>query len=93
VAVEIKTGKFKPEYVGKMNFYLSALNNTVKLPEENPSIGIILCKTKDRTIVQYALKDTNKPMGVSTYQLKKILPKNLEKLLPSVKEIEANLDF
>ncbi|MFO0795009.1 MAG: PDDEXK nuclease domain-containing protein [Candidatus Brocadiaceae bacterium] len=66
VAIELKVGAFKPEYAGKMQFYLSALNDRAKLPEENPSIGIILCKDKSRTIVEYALKDTKKPIGVST---------------------------
>src|SRR3972149_1547901 len=66
VAIELKIGAFKPEYAGKMQFYLSVLNDIAKLPDENPSIGIILCKDKSRTIVEYALKDTKKPIGVAT---------------------------
>jgi len=62
VAVELKIGDFEPEYISKMNFYLSVLDEKVKMPDENPSIGIILCKNKDRSIVEYTLKDTNKPI-------------------------------
>jgi hypothetical protein len=75
VVIELKIGAFKPEYAGKMQFYLSALNDITKLPDENPSIGIILCKDKSRTIVEYALKDTKKPIGVSTYKLTEKLPR------------------
>src|SRR5208282_1434860 len=81
VAIELKVGAFKPEYAGKMQFYLSALNDIAKLPDENPSIGIILCKDKSRTIVVYALKDTKKPIGVSTYKLTEKLPRELKKYL------------
>lgn len=87
VAIEIKIGAFKPEYAGKMQFYLSALNDITKLPDENPSIGIILCKDKSRTIVGYALKDTKKPIGVSTYKLTEKLPRELKKYLPSPEEM------
>ncbi len=86
VAIELKIGGFKPEYAGKMQFYLSALNDLDKLEHENPSIGIIVCKTKSRTIVEYALKDVGKPIGVSTYLMKKSLPKQLSKYLPSSQE-------
>ena len=88
VAIELKVGKFKPEYAGKMNFYLSVLNDKVKLPDENDSIGIIICKEKDKTIVEYALKDMSKPIGVSTYTLTKELPKELQNSLPSKEELE-----
>jgi predicted nuclease of restriction endonuclease-like (RecB) superfamily len=91
IAIELKIGKFKPEYAGKMNFYLSALNDTVKLPDENPSIGIIICKEKKRTTVEYALKDSNQPIGVATYKLTENLPKNYQGLLPTVDEIEDNI--
>ena len=90
VAIELKIGKFLPEYVGKMQFYLSVLDNTVKLPDENPSIGIILCKSKQRTIVEYALKDSNKPIGVATYQIVSQLPQELKNQLPDPEQI-ANL--
>ena len=68
VALELKSGKFKPEYIGKMGFYLTALDKVVKLEGENKSIGLIICKDKNRTVVEYALQDTKKPMGVATYQ-------------------------
>lgn len=92
VAVELKIGDFKPEYAGKMQFYLSALNERDRLEGENPAIGIIICKSKSRTVVEYALKDVHKPVGVSTYSIKKSLPKTLQKYLPSSKDLAARLD-
>ena len=74
VAIELKIGEFKPEYVGKMNFYLSLLDKLEKAPDENPSIGIILCAEKDHLDVELALQDINKPIGVAEYQY--LLPKN-----------------
>lgn len=68
IAVELKIGEFKPEYKGKMEFYLNILNETVKLPHENPAIGIIICKSKSRTIVEYALKTSAMPIGVGNIQ-------------------------
>ncbi|OGW75349.1 MAG: hypothetical protein A3J72_10000 [Nitrospirae bacterium RIFCSPHIGHO2_02_FULL_40_19] len=93
VAIELKIGAFKPEYAGKMQFYLSALNDRVKLPDETPSIGIILCKDKSRTIVEYALKDTKKPIGVSTYRLTEKLPRELKKYLPSPEEMIERIKY
>ena len=93
VAIELKVGAFKPEYAGKMQFYLSALNDRAKLPDENPSIGIILCKDKSRTIVEYALKDTKKPIGVSTYKLTEKLPRELKKYLPSPEDMIARIQL
>ncbi len=93
VAIELKIGTFKPEYAGKMQFYLSALNDKVKLSDENPSIGIILCKDKSRTIVEYALQDTKKPIGVSTYKLTEKLPRKLKKYLPSPEEIIERIKY
>ena len=92
VAIELKIGKFLPEYFGKMQFYLSVLDNTVKLPDENPSIGIILCKSKQRTIVEYALKDSNKPIGVATYQIVSQLPQELKNQLPDPEQIAKLLE-
>jgi predicted nuclease of restriction endonuclease-like (RecB) superfamily len=92
VAIELKVGVFKPEYAGKMQFYLSALNDMVRLPEENPSIGIILCKEKSRIFVEYALRDSRKPIGVSTYKLTGKLPRELKKYLPSPEEMIKRLD-
>ncbi len=91
VAVELKIGNFKPEYAGKMQFYLSVLNDTVKLKDENSSIGIIICKSKKRTIVEYALKDSNKPIGVESYTISENLPNELKDYLPSSKELTEQL--
>jgi predicted nuclease of restriction endonuclease-like (RecB) superfamily len=87
VAVELKTGEFAPEYVGKMQFYLSALNDTVRLERENPAIGIILCKSKHRTIVEYALRDTSQPIGVAAYQIVSSLPPDLQGQLPDPEQV------
>jgi len=92
IAIELKIGKFKPEYAGKMNFYLSVLNDTIKLPDENPSIGIIICKEKKRTTVEYALKESNQPIGVATYKLTESLPNDLKGLLPTAQEISQRLE-
>lgn len=87
IAIELKIGEFKPEYVGKMQFYLTSLDETVKLPDENPSIGIIICKSKHRTRVEYTLRTSNTPIGVATYSTQDSLPDNLRALLPSPDEI------
>jgi predicted nuclease of restriction endonuclease-like (RecB) superfamily len=92
VAIELKVGKFKPEYAGKMQFYLSALDSRIKLDEENASIGIIICKEKRRTTVEYALRDAKKPIGVATYKITQLLPKELMKYLPSKEDIEKRLN-
>jgi len=89
IAIDLKIGEFKPEYVGKMQFYLTALDETMKLPEENPSIGIIICKSKDRTRVEYTLKASNMPIGVATYSYYDSLPENMRSLLPGPDEIAA----
>lgn len=93
VAIELKIGPFIPEYIGKMQFYLSVLNDTVRLKDENPSIGIILCKEKSRTIVEYALKETNKPINVAAYKTMHTLPKELKDELPSPDQIAKLLDY
>ena len=80
IAIELKIGEFQPEYKGKMEFYLNILNDTVKLPHENPAIGIIICKSKSRMIVEYALKSSNMPIGVATYSLSSELPEAYKKL-------------
>ena len=91
VAVELKIGRFRPEYAGKMQFYLSALDDKVKLPDENYFIGIIICRGKNRTVVEYTLRDVRKPIGVSTYTIGSELPENLRKYLPSPEEIAERL--
>ena len=88
VAFELKRGEFKPEYTGKMNFYLAALDRYVRLPDENPSIGIILCKSKDEEIVELSFSDTSKPMGVATYRTSNDLPENLRNALPDIEQLK-----
>ncbi|WP_197053944.1 PDDEXK nuclease domain-containing protein [Cetobacterium sp. ZWU0022] len=85
IVIELKTGKFKPEYAGKMNFYLSAVDDLLKHKDDNKSIGIILCKDKNTTIAEYALRDNSKPIGVSEYKLS--LPAELAKELPTVEQL------
>ncbi|WP_288241336.1 PDDEXK nuclease domain-containing protein [uncultured Bacteroides sp.] len=92
IAIELKIGEFKPEYKGKMEFYLNVLNDTVKLPHENPAIGIIICKSKKRTTVEYALKSSNLPIGVVTYSLSSELPDDYKKLLPAPEDIAKKLE-
>ena len=92
VAIELKVGEFQPEFVGKMQFYLAALDRQVRQTDENPSIGIILCKEKSRIIVEYALHDANKPIGVATYQITSTLPQYLAGQLPPPEAIAALLE-
>jgi len=92
VAFELKKGKFKPEYAGKMNFYLSALDDLVKQPHENPSIGIILCKEKDNKTVEYSFRDLNKPMGVSVFKTSQSLPERFKKALPDSETLKKLMD-
>lgn len=91
VAFELKRGEFKPEYTGKLNFYLSALDEYVKLPDENPSIGIVLCKSKNDKIVELSFRDTSKPMGVATYRTSSELPKELRDALPDMEDLKKLL--
>ena len=91
VAIELKIGKFIPEYVGKMQFYLTTLDVLVKEKTENPSIGIILCKEKKRTVVEYTLKNSKKPIAVANYRITSTLPKELRKELPSPEQIQQLL--
>ena len=88
MAFELKRGEFKPEYTGKMNFYLAALDKYLKLPDENPSIGIILCKTKNEEIVELSFSDTSKPMGVATYRTTNDLPQQIKEALPDMDELK-----
>lgn len=91
VVIELKAGKFKPEYAGKLNFYLSAVDSQVKHPTDQPSIGLILCKTKDSIEAEYTLRDIQKPIGISEYMLTHALPKELENELPTVEQLENQL--
>jgi predicted nuclease of restriction endonuclease-like (RecB) superfamily len=91
VVVELKTGKFKPEYAGKLNFYCNVIDDKLKHQDDKPTIGLILCQDKKGLVAEYALKGIDKPIGVSEYQLTKSLPQELRSSLPSVEEIEAEL--
>jgi hypothetical protein len=91
VVIEIKAGKFKPEHAGQLSFYLTAVDAQVKAAEDAPTIGLLLCKKKNRAVAEYALRDTNKPIGVAEYQLVEPLPKELETSLTSIEQIEREL--
>ncbi|HEX8829043.1 MAG TPA: PDDEXK nuclease domain-containing protein, partial [Xanthobacteraceae bacterium] len=91
VVVELKTTPFKPEYAGQLNFYLSAVDAQLKAPEDQPTIGLLLCKEKNRLVAEYALRGVAKPMGVAEYQLLREVPASLETTLPSIDQIEAEL--
>jgi predicted nuclease of restriction endonuclease-like (RecB) superfamily len=91
VVVELKAGAFKPEYAGKLNFYLSAVDAMMKHENDNPSIGLILCKDKKKLMAEYALKDISKPVGVSEYRLSEAVPEDFKGSLPTIEEIEAEL--
>ncbi len=92
VVFELKVGAFKPEYAGKLNFYLSTVDAQLKTPEDKPSIGVLLCKTPNETIIEYALRGIKKPMGVADFELNKALPKNLKSEMPTIEELEAALE-
>ena len=94
VVIELKEGSFKPEYLGKMNFYLSAVDDLMRHPEDRPTIGLLLCRSKDKFKVEYALRDINKPIGVANWETRivKSLPKELKGSLPTVEEIEKELE-
>lgn len=91
VVIELKKGDFKPEYAGKMNFYCSVVDDQLRHETDQPTIGLILCQTKDRILAEYALRDIHKPIGVSDYELTRALPENLQSELPTIEEIEAEL--
>jgi hypothetical protein len=92
VVIDLKVEAFKPEFSGKMSFYVSAVDDLLKHRDDMPTIGMILCKKKKQKIVEYALRDMNKPIGVSTYQLREALPDQLQGSLPTVEQLEAELE-
>lgn len=92
VVIDLKVTEFQPEFSGKMNFYISAVDDLLRHPEDRATIGIILCKGKKKTAVEYALRDVNRPIGVSTYQLRNSLPGGLEENLPTVEQLEMELN-
>ncbi|MFA9190495.1 PDDEXK nuclease domain-containing protein [Flavobacterium sp. FZUC8N2.13] len=92
IVIELKTGKLKPEYAGKLNFYLSAIDTQLKHSQDNPTIGLILCKYKDKVEAEYSLRDIQKPIGISEYKLTQALPKIFETKLPTVAQLEMELN-
>ena len=91
VVIELKKGKFKPEYAGKLNFYCNVVNDRLKQPADNPTIGLILCQERSRLLAEYSFAGIDKPIGISTYELTRALPKSMKSSLPTVEEIEAEL--
>ena len=91
VVIELKTGEFKPDYAGQLNFYLSAVDGILKTANDNPTIGLLLCKSKNSLVAEYTLKDMSKPIGVSEYRVTSDLPENLSKQLPSVEDIQKRI--
>ena len=91
VVIELKTGDFKPEYAGQLNFYLSAVDGELKKETDSPTIGLLLCKSKNNLVAEYSLKDMSKPMGISEYKFGGVLPEELSKQLPSVEDIQNRI--
>lgn len=91
VVIELKTGEFKPEYAGQLNFYLSAVDGQLKKETDNSTIGLLLCKSKNNLVAEYSLKDMTKPMGISEYKLSSVLPEELISQLPSVEDIRNRI--
>jgi hypothetical protein len=92
VVVELKATEFKPEYLGKLNFYLNVVNAQLRHSEDHPSIGILLCKTPNKVMVEYALENVRSPLGVSEYQIMNSIPENFKGNLPSIEELEQELN-
>lgn len=91
VVIELKTGAFKPEYAGQLNFYLSAVDGILKQESDNPSIGLLLCKSKNDLVAEYAIKDMSKPIGISEYKVTSSLPDELRRQLPSIEDIQKRI--
>ena len=91
IVIELKNGRFKPEYTGKLSFYVSAVNGELRGPSDGPTIGLLLCKSKDDVVARYALQDINQPIGVSEYRLSDALPDDLSSCLPSPEDLESRL--
>jgi predicted nuclease of restriction endonuclease-like (RecB) superfamily len=91
VVIELKADKFKPEFAGKINFYLSAVDDMLRHPSDNPSIGLILCRSKTGILAEYALRDMTKPIGLAEYKLSESLPEEIKTALPTIEELEAEL--
>lgn len=91
MVIELKAGKFKPEHLGKLSFYLAAVDAQLRHPQDGPTIGLLLCKSKNAVVAEYALRDNNRPIGVAEYQLVGALPAELQTSLPSIEQIEREL--
>ena len=91
--VELKTVEFEPEFAGKLSFYLSAIDGELKTEQDNPTIGLLLCKGKDKIVAEYALKDVNKPMGISNYKLSNEISDDLQKNLPTIEDIQNRINL
>jgi hypothetical protein len=91
VVIELKGGKFKPEHLGQLSFYLTAVDTQIKTEHDKPTIGLLLCKSKNKVVAEYALRDSAQPMGVAEYQLIESLPTELQTSLPSIEQIEQAL--
>ena len=91
VVIELKDGKFKPEHLGQLGFYLTAVDTQVKHPQDGPTIGLLLCKSKNKVVAEYALRDTSRPMGVAEYQLVESLPETLQTSMPTIEQLEQEL--
>ena len=92
IVIELKKGKFKPEYAGKLNFYCNVVNDRLKQATDNPTIGLILCQERSQLLAEYSFAGIDKPIGISTYELTRALPKSMKSALPTVEEIEAELN-
>ena len=92
VVIELKATEFKPEYAGKMSFYLSAVDDRLRHSTDQSSIGLILCKKQNKLVAEYALRDVNKPIGISEFRLTEALPDKLKGQLPTIEELEAELN-
>lgn len=91
IVIELKTGDFQPEYIGKLGFYVSAINHEMKHPQDNPTIGLLICKSKNDIVARYTADTTNLPIGISEYELNQLYPVNFKSTLPSIEEIENEL--
>jgi len=91
IVVDLKAAAFQPEFTGKMNFYLAAVDDLLRHPDDQPSIGLIICKTKDQVVAEYALRNSTTPIGIAEYKLAESLPVNLKGSLPTIAELESEL--
>lgn len=89
--IELKRGKFQPEFAGKLNFYLSVVDDQLRTLHDQPSIGLLICQDKNKVVAEYALKDVNKPIGISEYQLTENIPNDLKGTLPTIEDLEREL--